>query len=163
MSEKMDTKKFKDPIFLFNAVVLVAFIILNFIADGYAEGARKFPKFVLGVGIIVIVLWMAIYFIFPKAMHFIETQEEADEGDVESPRRFYLACLCVVLSVLAGCLLGFLFLVPIAFLSYGFLLGSRKKLAALIVVTVITTVLFYFGFDYLLNIPLLKGVLWNFS
>jgi hypothetical protein len=159
----MDKKKFKDPIFLFNAFVLVAFIIFNFIANGYEEGARKFPKFVLSIGMIVIVFWMVIYFIFPQAMHFIETQEENDEGDVGSPRRFYLACLCVVFSVLVGCLLGFLFLVPIAFLSYGFLLGSRKKLATLIVVTVITTVLFYFGFDYLLNIPLLKGVLWNFS
>lgn len=155
----MDKKKFKDPVFLFNAVVLVAFIILNFIANGYAEGARKFPKFVLGLGIVVIACWMVVYFIFPKAMHFIETQEETDEGDVGSPRRFYLACLCVVLSVLAACLLGFLFLVPTAFLSYGFLLGDRKKLVALIIVTVITTALFYVGFDYFLNIPLLKGAL----
>lgn len=158
-SIKMNLKKFKNPVFLFNALVLVGFIILYTIASGYSEGARKFPRFVLGIGIIVIVFWMVIYFIFPTAMHFIETQEEADEGAVESPRRFYLAVVCVVLSVLMACLLGFLFLVPTAFLSYGFLLGDRKKLTTLIIVTVITTALFYVGFDYFLNIPLLKGIL----
>ncbi len=155
----MDKKKLNDPVFLFNACVLVAFIVLNFIANDYAEGARKFPKFVLGIGIAVITLWMIVYFIYPKAMHFIETQEEAVEGNVGSPRRFYLACVCVILSVFIGFLVGFLFLVPTAFLSYGLLLGDRKKLVTLVIVTVITTVLFYVGFDYFLNIPLLKGVL----
>ena len=156
---KMNMKKFKNPVFLFNALVLVGFIILYTIANSYSEGARKFPRFVLGIGIIVIVFWMVIYFIFPKAMHFIETQEEADEGNEGSPRRFFLACFCVILSVLVACLLGFLFLVPTAFLSYGFLLGDRKKLVTLIIVTVITTALFYIGFDYFLNISLLKGAL----
>ena len=155
----MDKKKLNNPVLIFNALVLIGFIILYILANNYSEGARKFPKFVLGIGIIVIVFWMVIYFIFPKAMHFIETQEDADEGAVESPRRFYLACVCVVLSVLIACLFGFLFLVPAAFLSYAFLLGDRKKLTTLIIVTMITTVLFYVGFDYFLNIPMLKGIL----
>ena len=154
----MVKKKF-DPVLLFNALVLICFIILFILSNSYSEGARKFPRFVLGIGIIVIVFWMVIYFVFPKAMHFIETQEDADEGAVASPRRFYLACVCLVLSVLIGCLFGFLFLVPTAFLSYAFLLGDRKKLTIILIVTVITTALFYIGFDYFLNIPLLKGIL----
>jgi Flp pilus assembly protein TadB len=102
---------------------------------------------------------MVVYFVFPKAMHFIETQEDPDEGNAGSRRRFFLACACVILSVLVGSLLGFLFVVPTAFLSYGFLLGDRKHLVALIIVTVVTTALFYVGFDYFLNIPMLRGVL----
>jgi predicted secreted protein len=159
----MEMKKFKDPVFMFNAFVLVVFIILNFIADGYSPGARTFPHFVLRIGIAVIVFWMVIYFLFPKAMRFVESQEESDETDAADPRRFFSACLCVALSVLAAYLFGFLFLVPTALLSYGFLLGDRKKMGALIIVMIVTTVLFYLGFDYLLNIPLLKGVILDLS
>lgn len=158
MSEK-NPSKFNNPNFLFNTAVLIAFIIFFVIAGGYEEGASKFPRFVLGIGIAVIVLWLVIYFFFPQAMHFIETQEDPDEGSGGDRQRFYLACVCVVLSVVVACLLGFLFLVPTAFLSYGFLLGDRKKLVTLFIVTAITTVLFYVGFDYYLNIPLLKGIL----
>ncbi len=159
----MDMKKFKHPAFLFNAFVLASFIILNCIAAGYSEGARRFPQFVLGIGIAVSVFWMAIYFVFPKALHFIETQEEYEETDAANPTRFYLACACVIFSVLVGYLLGFLFLVPAVFLGYGLMLGDRRNLGILIIVAIITTALFYLGFDYLLNIPLLKGAILDLS
>ncbi len=156
-------KKFKNPVFLFNALVLVGFIVIYFIAGGYSEGARKFPRFILGLGIVVITLWMVIYFLFPKALRFIESQADSDGADTGDPKRFYLACACVVLSVLVGYLLGFLFLVPTAFLSYGLMLGDRKNMVVVIIVMLVTTVLFYFGFDYLLNIPMLKGAILNLS
>ena len=159
----MDPKKLKNPVFLFNALTLTAFIIFYLIASGFSEGAKRFPKFVLGIGMAVIIFWMVIYFIFPRVLQFIEAQEDMEEGDQGDARRFYEACLCVILSVLAGYLLGFLFIVPAAFLSYGFMLGDRQKMATLIIVTVITTVLFYFGFDYLLNIPMLKGAILDLS
>jgi predicted secreted protein len=159
----VDPKKLKNPVFLFNAFVLVTFITLNRIANGYSEGARAFPKFVLWIGIGVILFWMVIYFIFPRAIRFVESQEESDETDAANPKRFLLACLCVVLSVLIAYLFGFLFLVPAALLSYGFLLGDRHKMGTLIIVMVVTTILFYLGFDYLLNIPLLKGAILDLS
>jgi hypothetical protein len=59
---------------------------------------------------------------------------------------------------LIGYFFGFIFLVPAAFISYGLILGDRKKLVSLMIIMVITTVVFYLGFDYILNIPLLKGV-----
>lgn len=154
-------KKFKDPVFLFNAFVLVCFIIFYSVARDYPEGAKKFPLFVLGIGVVVIIIWMIIYFFFPLILHFIQAQEEADEGDVASTSRFFLACLCIALSVLGGYLLGFLFLVPSAFLSYGLMLGDRKNLWTLIIVTLITSALFYIAFDYTLNIPLLRGAILN--
>ena len=58
-------EKLKNPVFLFNAFLLAAFIILNSISNGYAEVARRFPKFVLGIGIVVLFFWMVIYFVFP--------------------------------------------------------------------------------------------------
>jgi MFS family permease len=151
-------EKLKDPVFLFNAFLLVAFLILNFIANGYAEEARKFPKFVLGIGIIVLIFWMVIYFAFPKVMQFIEAQEEIEEGGSLEPGRFYRVWLSIAIAILTGYLFGFLFIVPAAFLSYGLLLGERGKMISLMIIMVITTMIFYVGFDYVLNIPLLKGV-----
>lgn len=159
----MDMKKFKNPVFLFNAFILIVFIIFNFIANGYSEGARSFPKFILGIGIAVLVSWMVIYFFFPQAMRFVESQEESDEVEAADARRFFLACVCVAGSVLVAYLLGFLFLVPSALLGYGFLLGDREKMGTLIIVMVVTTILFYLGFDYLLNIPLLTGAILDLS
>jgi hypothetical protein len=154
----VNKEKLKNPLFLFNAFVLAAFIVLNFVADGYAESARRFPKFVFGIGMAVILFWMVIYFLFPRAMQFIESQEEAEEGGRGDRRRYYRAWFCIVLPILIGYFFGFIFLVPAAFISYGLILGDRKKLVSLMIIMVITTVVFYLGFDYILNIPLLKGV-----
>lgn len=154
----MKAEKLKNPIFLFNACLLIVFIILNLIANTYAEAARQFPRFVLGIGIVVLVCWMVIYFLFPSAMRFIEAQEEVEEGDSGNPARYWLAWFCIGISVLIGYLFGFLFTVPSGFLSYGLVLGDRRKLLSLSILTVISTIIFYIGFDYILNIPLLQGV-----
>lgn len=154
-------EKLKNPVFLFNAFLLAAFIILNSISNGYAEEARRFPKFVLGIGIVVLFFWMVIYFVFPKVMQFIEAQEEIEEEGSRQPARFYRVWLCITFAILMGFLFGFLFIVPAAFLSYGLLLGERRKVVSLIIIMVITTVVFYVGFNCVLNIPLLKGVFLN--
>jgi hypothetical protein len=43
-------------------------------------------------------------------------------------------------------------------LAYGLILGDRTKFVSLMMIMGITTVVFYIGFDRVLNIPLLKGV-----
>jgi len=152
-------KKLQNPIFLFNACVLLAFLLLNFIANRFPEDARRFPKFVLGIGTVILVFWMVIYFLFPKVMQFIESQEELEEGYEGNRTRYYWAWFCIVIPILIGYLFGFIFIVPAAFLAYGSILGDRTKFVSLIIIMVITTVVFYIGFDRVLNIPLLKGVL----
>jgi hypothetical protein len=151
-------EKLRNPIFLFNACVLLAFILLNLIANGFPEDARRFPKFVLGIGIVILVFWMVIYFLFPKVVHFIEAQEEIEEGSEGNRTRYYWAWFCIAVPILIGYLFGFIFIVPAAFLAYGLILGDRTKFVSLMMIMVITTVVFYIGFDRVLNIPLLKGV-----
>jgi hypothetical protein len=155
----MYKQKLKNPIFLFNGLVLAAFVSFAAAASRYSEGAKKFPNFVLTIGIGVIALWMAIYFFFPSFMRFIEVQEENEEGVVGSTQRYYKGLLCIGSSLLAGFLFGFIFFVPLTFLSYGILLGERRKLVSLIIVMAVTTVLLYLGFDCVLHIPLRKGIL----
>jgi len=159
----MDRKRLKNPVFLFNAFVLIAFIIFYSVASSYSEGARKFPKFILTIGIVILIFWMVMYFIFPLAMKFIEAQEDVEEGNSRNPLRYYRAWFCVGLSIFIGYLFGFIFLVPTAFISYLFLLGDRKKMIGVMIVMVVITALFYLAFDRLLHIPLLQGLLLDLS
>lgn len=152
-------EKLKNSIFLFNALVLLAFVSLAVMANHYPEGARVFPNFILAIGIGVITLWMLFYFFLPSFMRFIEVQEEKEENPSGSSLRFYQALLCIGFPILVGYLCGFIFLVPLAFLSYGLSLGDKKKLLSLVIVIAVTTILLFIGFDYILRIPLRKGIL----
>jgi Na+-driven multidrug efflux pump len=152
-------EKLKNSIFLFNALVLLAFVSLAVMANHYPEGARVFPNFILAIGIGVITLWMLFYFFLPSFMRFIEVQEEKEENPSGSSLRFYQALLCIGFPILVGYLCGFIFLVPLAFLSYGLSLGDKKKLLSLVIVMAVTTILLFIGFDYILHIPLRKGIL----
>jgi amino acid permease len=152
-------EKLKNSIFLFNALVLLAFVSLAVMANHYPEGARVFPNFILAIGIGVITLWMLFYFFLPSFMRFIEVQEEKEENASGSSLRFYQALLCIGFPILVGYLCGFIFLVPLAFLSYGLSLGDKKKLLSLVIVIAVTTILLFIGFDYILRIPLRKGIL----
>jgi len=152
-------QKLKNPIFLFNALVLLVLVSLAVMANQYSEEARAFPNFVLTIGIGVITLWMLIYFFFPSFMSFIEVQEEKEENTSGSSLRFYQGLLCIGFPILVGYLCGFIFLVPLAFLSYSLSLGDKKKLLSLAIVMAVTTILLFIGFDYILHIPLRKGIL----
>ena len=159
-------ERLTNPIFLFNASVLVAFAILGFVAEGYAPEAATFPKFVLRLGMGVVAFWMVIYFGFPRAMQLIEAEEERDEeeGEAHADRgRFYRVWCCIAMAVLTGYLFGFLFLVPAAFLGYGLLLGERGRIRSLVLFAALATGAIYFTFDYVLNVPLLKGVFLDYG
>ena len=155
----MFPKKIKDPVFLFNGSLLGIFILLNFVANHFSERAKKFPKFVLGIGILTLTFWMIAYFIFPALLKFIEAQAEKEDEWEGNRSRYYRSWLCIAGSILTGYLFGFIFVVPVAFLSYGLILGERKKWVSLITLMLVMTACFYVGFYQILHIPVLKGVL----
>ena len=157
----MIPKKLKEPVFLFNAFLLGAFIFMDRQASGFPERAQKFPKFVLGIGILTLGFWMAAYLFFPALLRFTEEQADKEEQGPENGARYYWSWLCIAGSILVGYLFGFLFVVPVGFLSYGLILGEKKKLLSLAMVMVVMTLCFYVGFYRILHIPLLSGVLLN--
>ncbi len=157
----MFRKKFKDPVFLFNGSLLGIFILMHSLASHFSERAKKFPKLVLGIGILTLTFWMIAYFIFPALLKFIEAQAQKDEESAGNRSRYYWSWLCIGGSILMGYLFGFLFVVPVAFLSYGLILGERKKFFSLITLMLVMTAFFYFGFHQVLHIPVLKGVFWD--
>jgi len=101
---------------------------------------------------------MIVYFIFPALLKFIEDQAEKDEESPGSRTRYYRSWVCIAGSILIGYLFGFLFVVPVAFLSYGLILGEKKKYVSLIIIMLLMTAFFYVGFYQILHIPVLKGV-----
>jgi hypothetical protein len=101
---------------------------------------------------------MIAYFIFPALLKFIEAQAQKDEESAGNPSRYYRSWLCIGGSILIGYLFGFLFVVPVAFLSYGLMLGEKKKFFSLIILRGVMTAFFYVGFYQVLHIPVLKGV-----
>jgi hypothetical protein len=159
----MFQKKIRDPVFLFNGTLLGIFILMNSLAGHFPERAKKFPKFVLGIGILALTFWMIAYFLFPGLLKFVESQAQKDEESPGNPPRYYRSWLCICGSILAGYLFGFIFAVPVAFLSYGLILGERKKFFSLITLMLVMTAFFYFGFYQVLHIPVLKGVFWDLN
>jgi len=123
----MFRKKIRDPVFLFNGSLLGIFILMNSLANHFSERAKKFPKFVLGIGILTLTVWMIAYFIFPALLKFIEAQAQKDEESAGNPSRYYRSWLCIGGSILTGYLFGFLFAVPVAFMSYALILGERRS------------------------------------
>ena len=154
----MFPKKFKDPVFIFNGSLLIVFIWMNHLADRFSERAQKFPKFVLGIGILALTFWMVAYLIFPGLLKFIEAQAEKEEDSAGNRSRYYGAWLCIAGSILMGYLFGFIFVVPTAFLSYGLIPGEKKRWISLIALMLVMTACFYVGFYRILHIPVLKGV-----
>ena len=151
-------KKFKEPVFLFNGFLLGAFILMYHQTSRFPERAQKFPKFVLGIGILTLTFWMVAYLMIPALLKFTEEQAEKEDEGAENASRYYRAWFCIVASILVGYLFGFMFVVPAAFLSYGLILGEKGKWVSLMIVMLALTLCFYVLFYRILHIPVLTGV-----
>jgi hypothetical protein len=154
-------KKLKEPVFLFNGFLLGAFILMYHQAGSFPERARKFPKFVLGIGILTLTFWTVAYLIFPALLKFTEDQAEKEDEGPGNRSRYYWSWFCIAGSILVGYLFGFIFVVPAAFLSYGLILGEKGKWVSLMTVMLAMTLCFYVVFYRTLHIPVLNGVFLN--
>ena len=154
-------KKFKDPVFLFNGFLLGAFIVMHHQASRFPERAQKFPKFVLGIGILTLTFWLVAYLIFPALLKFTDDQAEKEDEVTGNLTRYYWSWFCIAGSILVGYLFGFVFVVPAAFLSYGLILGEKGKWVSHMTVMLAITLCFYVVFYRILHIPVLKGVFLN--
>jgi len=155
----MIDKRFKTLPFFFNLSLLILFIALEVAASGFSDRARIYPQLVLALGILVLAIWFVVDLFFPSLMRFLEAQAEPDEEDGGQSGRFYRAWGCILGSVILGCLLGFLWAVPVAVVSYGVLLGDRTKLRMQFVYAAVLTALFYVAFYIVLSLPVLTGII----
>jgi hypothetical protein len=155
----MRAAKFKNPPFLFNLLLMIIFLVLAVVARDFSDRARIYPQLVLWIGISILGIWLSVYLFFPTLMRFLEAQAELDEEEMGQSGPLYRAWGCILGSVVLGCLLGFLWAVPTAILSYGLLLGERAKLKIQVVYAATLTALFYVAFHVVLSLPVLTGIL----
>lgn len=141
------------------AVIVIALVI---VASGLSMPyfASKLLPIVLGTSILFLAaagLWRDIRLQARTATTVTEAGKAREQE--ASGRRYWLAVAWVAGFLLAIYLLGFLVSMPLYIFSY--MKVHRIRWTTAIASAVITTVIMYFGFQYLLNIELYPGLLFN--
>jgi hypothetical protein len=150
----------------FKLLLLVVFVFLFITAIPYPLKSKQFPQLVAIFTLIVIALSLITDFIGKPAPAGGKTENNNElavndgAADRAMNRRFYEAWAIILVSTAIGFLAGFLFLSFFLFLGFALRSESRKKLLQNIVIAVLSTVIIYFTFDWMMAIPLLDGILW---
>jgi hypothetical protein len=77
--------------------------------------------------------------------------------------RFYKAWGIILISTAVGLLIGFLFSTFFLFMGFAIFFGEKKNLMKNVVIAVLMTILIYLSFQLVMGIPLLTGILLDFS
>ena len=161
--------RIKNPDVIFQIIVLISSIFLLVIAKDYPARARIFPELLLYVLIILCCIYLFSKAFSSKLFQFFVTPgpPETDEGTVTlrklSKARFYRGWLSIGITVGVFALFGFVFAVPVYFMSYFFFLGREKNFLKIASIALVTTAVVYIIFGHFLGVPISRGVLfgWN--
>lgn len=153
----------------FKLVLIVFFGFLYLLSFPYPEKSKQFPQLLALFSLIMIVISLVIDFTKKGAV----AKEITDVGDTELKvidetdkkirrKRFYQAWGIILVSTAIGFFVGFLFSTFFFFIGFALFFGERKNLVKNIVIAVAMTILIYLSFQWMLNVPLLTGILWEF-
>ena len=136
-------------------------------ADSFPEKSKEFPQLIAAVSLILVIISLILDFVKKEKVAAEITDIDDSEVKVLSPeikiakrQRFYKAWAIISVSAVAGFLGGFLFSTFFFFLGFSLFFGPREKLGKNIVVSVGMTILVYVSFEKIMNVPLLRGLLW---
>jgi hypothetical protein len=155
----------KNPDVIFQIIVLISSIFLLLITRSYPARARLFPEILLCVIAILSCAYLSFRAFSSKLFQFFVTPElpgsEEGTGAVRkaSITRFYRGWLSIGITVGVFALVGFVFAVPVYFMSYFFLLGREKNFLKIAGIALVTTVVVYIIFGYFLGVPITRGIL----
>ncbi len=159
----------KNPDVIFQIIVLGSCIFLLIITKSYPARARIFPELLLYVIMILCCIYLFFKVFSPKLFQFFVTPEslETDEETATlrklSKTRFYRGWLSIGITVAVFALLGFVFAIPVYFMSYFFFLGQEKNLLKIASIALVTTAVVYLIFGYFLGLPMTRGVLFDWK
>jgi len=151
-----------DVLFLF--AIFLTFLFFFKESFNYPSDSGSFPKLIILGTMILSGSLLLVYFFFPSLKRTIVSPEH--EGE-ETPKewktrgRFYRGWLSIAISILTAFLFGFLFLIPLSFISYTLLLGRKGMFLKILLLALVTTLLVYIAFDWFLGIPTMRGYLWT--
>jgi putative effector of murein hydrolase len=167
----MEPLKMKEKLKLtevwFKLVLLIFFVLFSLLAIPYPEKSKQFPQLIAVFTLILIVISLIIDFTRKgKVAEGIGDVDDTELKVLDAPiqktkrKRFYKAWAIILVSTAIGFLGGFLF--TTFFLSMGFplLFGERKNLLKNTVVAIAMTIVIFFIFQWIFEIPLLKSFIW---
>jgi len=151
----------------FKLVLLLFFASFYLLAISFPEKSKSFPQLIALFSLVMIVISLMMDF----TRKGTETAEITDVDDTElkvldekarkaKKKRFYKAWGIILVAAAAGFLGGFLFTAFFFFLGFALIFGKRENLPKNIFVAVGMTVIIYFSFQWIMDVPLLHGILW---
>lgn len=154
----------------FKLVLLAFFIFLYLLSIPYPEKAKRFPQLIAIFSLIMIVISLMTDFIQKGKV----AEGIADVGDSELKvldgatrkerrKRFYQAWGIILVSTAIGFLGGFLFSTFFFFIGFALLFGKKKNLFKNTLVAIFMTIIIYLSLQWIMGVPLLTGILWDFS
>lgn len=152
----------------FKLVLFALFILGYVLAIPYPRKSREFPQLLAISGTLVVLLSLVIDFTRRRIVKG-ELEDVADGKlrviDQETKRlrkkRFYQAWGILLGAALIGFLGGFLFTIFFLFLGFTLVFGKRENLLRNALITVGLTILIYFTFQWIMEVPLLESFLWK--
>jgi hypothetical protein len=158
-------KLFKKGETLFLLVIFLFFLFVLRESSTYPADTRAFPRLIILGTLILSVILLFITFFMPSVKGTVVAPEpEGDEGTSGAWRtrgRFYRGWLSIFMSLVTAFLFGFIFFIPVSFISYTLLLGRKRMLVKTLLLSVATAVVVFIAFDHFLGIPTMRGLLWR--
>jgi len=167
----MEPLKMKEKLKLievwFKLVLLGFFILLYLLAIPYPEKSKQFPQLIAVFSLIMIVISLVIDFTRKdKVAEGIADVDDTELKALDAPtqktkrKRFYRAWGIILVSTAIGFLGGFLFTTFFLLMGFPLLFGEKRNLFKNTVVAIAMTVIIFFIFQWIFEIPLLQSFIW---
>jgi len=166
--EPLKTKeKLKMTEVWFKLVLFVFFILLYLLAIPYPERSKEFPQILALLSIIMIVISLIID--FTRKGKVAEGIADVDDTELKvldaitqktRRKRFYKAWAIILVSTAIGFLGGFVFTTFFLLMGFPLFFGERENLFKNTVVAIAMTIIIFFIFQWIFEIPLLKSFTW---
>jgi len=151
----------------FKLVLFVFFILLYLLAIPYPEKSKQFPQLIALFSLIMIVI--SLIMDFSKRETLAEGIADVDDTELKvfdnttkkiKRKRFYRAWGIILVSTAVGFLGGFLFTTFFLLMGFPLLSGERRNLFKNTVFAIAMTIITFFIFQWIFEIPLLQSFIW---
>ena len=163
LSDRLRLFKKGEVLFLLGIFLFLLIILRE--SSTYPSDTRSFPQLIILGTLVLSVILLVVTFFMPSVKDAVVAPEpggdEESSGEWRTRGRFYRGWLSIITSLVAAFLLGFIFFIPVSFISYTLLLGRKRMIVKTLLLSVATAVVVFIAFDHFLGIPTMRGFLWT--
>ena len=167
----MESLKMKEKLKLtevwFKLVLFVFFGLFFFLAIPYPEKSKQFPQLIAVFSLIMTAISLIMDFTRKgKVAEGIADVDDTELKVLDAPiqkakrKRFYKAWAIILISTAMGFSGGFLFTTFFLLMGFALFFGERGNLFKNTVVAIAMTIIIFFIFQWVFEIPLLKSFIW---